>query len=45
MLIQSKAKDAYGDKVQKYTSGSRWHGVAILLLNSIMFAVVTQMTG
>ena len=45
MLIQSKAKDAYGDKVQKYTSGSRWHGFAILLLSSIMFAVVTQMTG
>jgi ankyrin repeat protein len=45
MLIRSKAKDAYGDKAQKYTSGSRWHGFAILLLNSIMFAVVTQMTG
>ena len=45
MLIQSKAKDAYGNKVQKYTSGSRWHGFAILLLNSIMFSVVTQMTG
>lgn len=45
MLIQSKAKDAYGNKVQKCTSGSRWHGFAILLLSSIMFAVVTQMTG
>ena len=45
MLLQSTVKDPYGNKVKKYTGASRTHGIIILVLGSVMFAIATQMGG
>jgi surface antigen len=44
-LWNSKVKDAYGNKVQKYNAGTRRHGFIILVIGAVMFALATQLGG
>ena len=42
MLWQSKVKDAWGESQPKYDRGTRRHGLVMLVLGVVMFAVGTQ---